>query len=57
MRWSNEGYNYPGNLIVSKLIEAIIHSESDPPMSSPATQLPTPQLFFQTVNSYQRPKR
>jgi hypothetical protein len=28
MRWSNEGYNYPGMyLIVSKLIEAIIHSE------------------------------
>ena len=28
MRWSNEGYNYPGvYLIVSKLIEAIIHSE------------------------------
>src|SRR5882762_8886875 len=23
-------------------------------MSSPATQQPTPQLFFQTVNSYQR---
>ena len=55
MRWSNEGYNYPGvYLIVSKLIEAIIHFERDPPMSSPATQQPTPQLFFQTVNSYQR---
>ena len=23
-------------------------------MSSPATQQPTPQLFFQTINSYQR---
>jgi SAM-dependent methyltransferase len=55
MRWSNEGYNYPGvYLIVSKLIEAIIHSERDPPMSSPATQQPTPQLFIQTINSYQR---
>src|SRR4051794_7718249 len=56
MQWSNElGYNYPGAcLIVSMLIEAINHSESDPPMSSPATQQPTPQLFFQTINSYQR---
>src|SRR3979411_1106581 len=56
MQRSNElGYNYPGvYLIVSKLIEAIIHSERDPAMSSPATQQPTPQLFFQTVNSYQR---
>lgn len=56
MRWSNElGYNYLGvYLIVSKLIEAIIHSERDAAMSSPATQQPTPQLFFQTINSYQR---
>src|ERR1700726_514474 len=55
MQWSNEGYTYPSvYLIVSKLIEAINHSERDPPMSSPATQQPTPQLFFQTINSYQR---
>ena len=41
-------------LIVSKLIEAIIHSERDATTSSPATQQLTPQLFFQTINSYQR---
>src|SRR6202048_1154985 len=54
MRWSNEGYNYPGvYLIVSKLIEAFIHSKENLTMSSPATQQPTPQLFFETINSYQ----
>jgi hypothetical protein len=40
--WQSEGV---------RLIEAIIHSEWNP---APATQQPTPQLFFQTINSYQR---
>ena len=40
MRWSNQGYNYPGvYLIVSKLIEAIIHSERDPPRTDLRTWL------------------
>src|SRR5262249_2875017 len=55
MQWSNElEYNYPrAYLIVGKLRQSFIQ-EGNPAMPSPAMQQPSPQLFFQTINSYQR---